>query len=243
MKNFTLSLILLAVGVCVTTESGRAQTNRRRAAAPANASSTSETLPVSVILKDGQTLKGKFVSANSQKLSIIVGSSVQQLDMSEVASLIFSESKSPVAGAEGGANSAAGEAIKALRKLESATSVGVSFAEYGTRLIDAKAAVDEALPRVSDGELKSEIELAMSEYSLASQVWQTVNREMIEDRYNSGYLDASTELGASLVKKYKLEPHVLPASKRSIILRSEILSAIWQSAKGHLDKAAQLAGQ
>jgi hypothetical protein len=163
--------------------------------------------------------------------------------MSEVASLIFAESKSPATGAESGANSAAMEAIKALRKLESATSVGVSFAEYGTRLIDAKAAVDESLSRISNVELKSEIELAMGEYSFASQVWQIVNREIIRDQYNTGYLDTSTELGESLMKRYKLEPHILPASKRSIIFRADILSAIWQTAKGHLNKAAQLAGQ
>jgi hypothetical protein len=81
MKNFPLSFILLVISLCVMTESSHAQTNRHRAAAPPNTVAPSETLPVSVVLKDGQTLKGKFVSANSRKLSIMVGSSVQQMNL------------------------------------------------------------------------------------------------------------------------------------------------------------------
>ncbi len=243
MKDFSLSLILLVVMLCTITESGHAQTNRRRTTAPVNTAAPPQTLPVSAVLKDGQTLKGKFVGANSRKLSIMVGSSVQQIDMSEVASLIFSESGSSASNAESSIKAAAKEAVKAIRKLESATSVGVSFAEYGTRLIDAKADVDESLSRMSDGKLKTEIGLSMDEYSYASQVWQIVNREEFRDKYNTGYLYTSTELAESLMKKYKIEPHILPISKTSIIFRANILSAIWQAAKEHLDKAAQLANQ
>jgi hypothetical protein len=104
---------------------------------------------------------------------IIVGLSTQEMNMSEVASLIFSDTKaSAVTTAETASTSPAQEAIKALRKFESATSAGVTRAEYGTRLIDAKAAVDELLPRILAGDLKSEVEAAMREYVSAGEIWQ-----------------------------------------------------------------------
>ena len=78
------------------------------------APATAESLPVSVVLKDGQTLKGKFVAANPKKLSIILGSSPHEMNMSDVASLIFSEAQSTGTSADNAPLSAAREAIQAV---------------------------------------------------------------------------------------------------------------------------------
>lgn len=88
----TLSLISILLVTLGLAQISSAQTSRRKSPAPAPAS-TPESLPVSVVLKDGQTLKGKFLSANSKKISIIVGTSTQEMNMSDVASLIFSDTK------------------------------------------------------------------------------------------------------------------------------------------------------
>ncbi len=228
-----LAVLLLFTFFLISTP---AQTNRRRATAPQPAQST-ETIPVTVMLRDGQTIKGKFLDANSKTVSILVGSSRQQLNMADVASLTFSES---ISTQKAGVKQAADDAIRALRRLESATSVGVSFVEYGTRLIDAKAEVDNALGQLPESALKAELTLAMAEYTLASKIWQLINDEMRRDRYNTGYLDASSEVGVMLVEKYKLEPNVLPASKRSILFKADVLSAVWSKAREHIDKAAAL---
>jgi hypothetical protein len=168
MKSFSLISILLAV-LCLG-EIAPAQTRRR---SPNPAPTETESLPVSVLLKDGQTLKGKFLNANAKKLSIIVESSTQEMNMSDIASLIFLETaSSKLANVDTTSMSAARDAIRSLRKLDSATSAGVTRAEYGTRLIDAKAPVDDLLSRVAAGDLKSEIDAAMREYVSAGDIWQ-----------------------------------------------------------------------
>lgn len=247
----TLSLISILLVIVGLAQTSNAQTNRRKPPAPAPVSNP-EPLPVSVVLKDGQTLKGKFLSANSKKLSIIVGSSTQEMNMSEVASLIFSDTKASSATTVGTeSTSSAREAIKALRKLESATSAGVTHAEYGTRLIDAKAAVDELLPRISAGDLKSEIEAAMLEYVSAGEIWQLLY-EINIDEIKSGRGAAGTIIDVPkwIVEKYNLKPDDPGGSEETSFgtvnhppryVTSSILSAVWRSAKKHLEKATQLA--
>src|SRR5689334_1111762 len=152
----------------------------RRRPAPTPPAESSAPLPVSVGLKDGQTLKGKFVGATTKKLSLVVGSTLQELNMSEVASLVFSES-SITATANTQSIASAREAIAALRRLESATSAGVSRSEYGTRLIDAKATVDSLIPRIADGDLKLEITASIREYVAASSAWQALYDINVEE--------------------------------------------------------------
>ena len=246
MKTFCLTSVLFVALAAVQTVSG--QTNRRRTPAPAPTTVT-ESVPVSVLLKDGQTLKGKFVAANPKKLSIIVGSSPQEMNMSDIASLIFSEAPS-TKGTDNASLSAPREAIKALRKLDSATEAGVTRAEYGTRLIDAKAAVDDLLPKIPDGELKSEIGAAMREYVSAGDVWQLIyNINVDEIRDGRGAAGTIIDVPKWLIEKYNLKPDDPGGSEQTAYgtvhhppryVTNSILSAVWRTAKSHLDKAAQL---
>lgn len=248
MKPLFLTSVLL-VTLC-TAQALHAQTSSRRPSMPAPA--TAESLPVSVVLKDGQTLKGKFVAANPKKLSILLGSSPHEMNMSDVASLIFSEVQ-PTTGTsvDNGRLSAPREAIKALRRLDSATKAGVTRTEYGSRLIDAKAAIDDLLPRIADGELKSEIEAAMHEYVSAGDIWQLVYNINV-DEIRDGRGAAGTIIGVPkwLVEKYNLTADDPGGSEQTSFgtvhhppryLTNSILSTVWRTAKNHLDKAAQLA--
>jgi hypothetical protein len=240
MRRLSLSSILLVI--LFSAQFAPAQTNRRRATG-ITPTETSEPVPVSVILKDGQTLKGKFVSANTKKLTIIVGSSTQDMNMSEIASLIFSETRpSPVAAVDTGSTSTARDAIKALRKLDSATSAGVTRTEYGTRLIDAKATVDDLLPRIAEGDLKSEIVAAMREYVAASDAWQALY-EINLDEISRGHGTAGVvhSVPKWIVEKYSIKPDDPGVGMGALYITSSILSAVWHVAKDHLDKAAQLA--
>ena len=247
MKPLVLTSALL-VTLC-TAQALHAQTNSRRQSMPAQA--TAESIPVSVVLKDGQTLKGKFVAANPKKLSIILGSSPHEMNMSDVASLVFSESQSTGTSADNARLSAAREAIKALRRLDSATQAGVTRTEYGSRVIDAKAAIDDLLPRISDGELKSEIEAAMREYVSAGDIWQLVyNINVDEIRDGRGAAGTIINVPKWLVETYNLKPDDPGGSEQTSFgtvhhppryLTNSILSTVWRAAKNHLDKASQMA--
>src|SRR5262249_54764044 len=62
-------------------------------------------------------------------------------------------------------------AVKALRKIEAATQVGVNYQQYGQLLIDGKAQVNESSAVISDGKLKQDINWTMDAYADAGTVW------------------------------------------------------------------------
>jgi hypothetical protein len=76
---------------------------------------------------------------------------------------------------------AVSEAIQALRAMQSVTRAGVTYQEYGRRMLDAKIQVDSFLRGMAGGNpaVRSAIEEAMAFYVLASEVWeQKLQREI-----------------------------------------------------------------
>jgi hypothetical protein len=63
------------------------------------------------------------------------------------------------------------QAFKTLRKIMAATEVGVNMMEYGKLVIDAKAAMNDAIPNISDIELKKEVQESMQSYVDALKAW------------------------------------------------------------------------
>ncbi len=168
------------------------------------------------------------------------------MNMSEIASLVFSETKPTVATVNTESPTAAQDAIKARRKLDSATSAGVTRQEYGTRLIDAKATIDDLLPRIANGDLKSEIAAAMREYVSASDAWQALY-DINLDEISRGISVAGLvhTVPSWIIEKYVIRPDDPGVRKGpykgALYATSSILSVIWHLAKGHVDRAAQLA--
>jgi hypothetical protein len=125
---------------------------------------------------------------------------------------------------------AAKDALKALRKIEAATQVGVSYMQYGPLVIDAQAQVNEAMSMLPDGELKKELKAAMEAYADAGQAWEkTIN----------GRLQGSS-LGDSLDKKYSLG---LPSKDEYVYekaMREVVLSKIWAAGREHIERASSL---
>lgn len=132
-------------------------------------------------------------------------------------------------------NTATLGALKALRKLNSATEAGVSYVRYESLAIDAKAEVDEALTGLSNEELKKELKLAAEAYTDALLVW----REMLERDGNYIYYDS--EVGEILVKKYRLP---VPSDQTYIISsdysRSAALTQVWGAGSKHIERASAL---
>jgi hypothetical protein len=91
------------------------------------------------------------------------------------------------------------EALKALKKVDAATSVGVNYQQYGSLVIDAKASVNEASALLPDGELKKELAAAMEAYADAADAWQWKVRG-IGSIYNQ-----EGKLGQELFPKYSFD--------------------------------------
>jgi hypothetical protein len=122
-------------------------------------------------------------------------------------------------------------AIKALRKIEAATQVGVNFQQYGQLLIEAKVQVNEALEKLPDGELKNELKAAIEAYFDARQVWS--------NKIQSKMVLLDTEPGKTVIPKYSLR-----TTKESLgrleTDPDQAMQTIWRAAKDHLDRVASL---
>lgn len=141
--------------------------------------------------------------------------------------------------------SAASEAITALRKLEAASQVKPSLAQYSQLVIEVKAQVNEAAAVLSDGELKQELNAAMEAYADAAIAWAAMQRAfLIEDK----------EPGKTLGPKYGLHLDSTTAGTREYMEGLErlsnpnyesghmkgVLGKIWSVGKEHLDRAAKI---
>lgn len=126
-------------------------------------------------------------------------------------------------------NDEAANAIKSLRKLAAATDVGVNFQDYGRRVIDVKAEVEDYLTRVEDGYRKEQIRLSMQAYADAGSAWN----EMI--RYD--FMLPEFEPAKSLQKKYSI-PTVTSPGGSATMPRRIVLSTIWAIARKHIENAA-----
>jgi hypothetical protein len=135
--------------------------------------------------------------------------------------------------------SVVGDAMKLLRKVDAATEVGVSYAQYGPMLIDAQASVNEASTALPEGEVKNELKLAIEAYKDAYLAWQVTNKK--------GFITVGQSIppamaeGSHLVKKYSI-PLTFPndPEKISLVSKEDALNTIWKVARTHTEKASSL---
>lgn len=241
MRTFLLlRLIFILVLVCSVVETSHSQTRRRATPSTntSNKATTARKRPVTITVKNGESLKGNFKHATGEIVRIEVDGTERSINLDDVTSIVFADETSadgakPSVRLSAQATATAREALKALRKIAGATEVGVTLQQYGSLVIDAKAEVDEALAALPAGEIKDEIALSMEAYADAGQVWSA----MI-DSYR--YAEASlTGLGERLQKKYDSEV-VSAFNKRET---NQTLSRIWAYGRKHLDQASSLLNQ
>jgi len=91
-----------------------------------------------------------------------------------------------------------GEALRALRQIVSITKVGVNRQEYGSRVLDMAATVDESVRNIPDSELKKNILGAKEMYVGVKNIW--ANDRGFED-YSRKMAQLSWEAGEILVKE------------------------------------------
>lgn len=140
---------------------------------------------------------------------------------------------------------AASDAVTALRRLEAASQVKPSLAQYNQLVIEAKARVNEASAVLPDGELKQELNAAMEAYGDAAVAWAAMQRTFLTD---------DREPGKTLGPKYGLYLDSTTAGTREYLEGLErltnpnyesahmkgVLGRIWAVGKGHLDRASAL---
>jgi hypothetical protein len=234
---------LLSILILVLCASQFAFSQTRRRPTPTSPPSTLTKLPeaikkrpVKIALRNGETINGDFIQATNDVMRVEVEGSPQTINLADVLSIVFAEWSTDISKTGRSvklnpqAIAAVRDALKALRKMAGATEIGITFQEYGSRVIDAKADVEEALRQLPEGELKTEIALAMDAYADASKAWN----EMI--RYDFMLVDF--EPGSSLQKKYDIPVDTSLSSK--MMRRNVVLSTIWGAAKSHIEKADAL---
>jgi hypothetical protein len=125
---------------------------------------------------------------------------------------------------------AAAEAVKALRKVEAATQVGVTREQYGQLLIDAKAASNEAARLLPDGELKTELAEAVDAYADGLELW---GQQVVQ---------AETPAGRKVVGKYGAEPKNITNAGPVVLTREPFQQLVWPVARQRLKRVAGLLG-
>jgi hypothetical protein len=148
--------------------------------------------------------------------------------------IIFTQLFAACDGLSSKQRTAADDALKALKKIEAATQVGVNYQQYGQLVIDAKAQVNEASSALPDGDLKKELNVVMEAYTDAGQAWST--------KVGSTSLKPNTEPGATLMRKYNLKAHSFKAGSTELVWLSEdeARQAAWSAAAEHLLTAQKL---
>lgn len=128
----------------------------------------------------------------------------------------------------------AGEAIKALQKITTASLIGVDYGQYRQLVIDAQAQTAESLATLPDDELRREITAAISAYVDADEAWREQFRT---DPHTgtSGFLREDTEPGQTLIPKYSLK-----TENRIGVESGKSVHLIWAKARAHLDRASSL---
>jgi hypothetical protein len=239
MQNKFSKLLFILILASSVSQPLYSQTRRRPA------SQTATTVPpkpheapkkrrVTVSINSGETISGDFVLATSEVLRVEVAGVTRTINLDDVISVVFEAAAEAQTGRSvkltPQAKTAARDALKALRKMAGATEIGINLQEYGSRIIDAKADVEEALRQLPDGDLKLEISLAMDAYADASKGWN----QML--RYD--FLLVEFEPGQSLQKKYSIPIDNGLGSKA--MTKNAVLSTIWGAARSHLEKAETL---
>lgn len=125
---------------------------------------------------------------------------------------------------------AANAALKALRKVTSATEVGVSYSQYGSLLIEAKPEIDGAMAVLPEGQLKSDISTVIEAHIDAREAWgEMITKDKLPLTYG---------IGKKLVEKYAMAFQT--RGDRAIIYdstRDRVVEDLWKHARIYLNSA------
>lgn len=132
---------------------------------------------------------------------------------------------------------AARAAMNAVGEIQSITSVGTNFIQYGSAIQSAKVKLDAAMrdfnPRdPADQEIKRQLEDAFDCYVDARDAWA----EFIEqDEYGYGFLDQNNRRMKELSQQYGFEPFKTGSMTAGKFDKKTVLQTIWARASARLN--------
>jgi hypothetical protein len=132
---------------------------------------------------------------------------------------------------------AARAALNAVGEIQSVTSVGTNFIQYGSAIQSAKVKLDAVMrdfnPRdPADQEIKRQLEEALYCYVDARDAWA----EFIEhDKDGYGFLDQDNRRMKDLAQKYGFEPYKSDRMTAGEFYKSTVLQTIWSRASSILN--------
>ena len=242
-------VVLILGGVAVSQTRSRSKARPTRAKSIPAPTPAPIKRPVIVNLKQGDPLRGYFLSADADAVQVEVKSQTRLIRLNEIASLNFSP-KEEVAVTKPSPEpqstaaqptptptpdviqSNASKAYTALHKLSDAARIGLPSVQYASLLIEVRPVIDESLSALPEGGLKTDIAAAMDAYVDAGQAWNLGGR--------MGFLPIATEPGATLMKKYGIKPAVNALGQEDRLLLNDTLGAIWATAGGLMNNIASV---
>jgi len=146
------------------------------------------------------------------------------------------------------------EALRALRKLESAANIGTSLSEYNKILIESQVSVREAIS-ASSGTISAALEQSLQAYQDAKTVWRYFNE--VERSHPSFWERIHGDKSIVIVgdadvwkpiSDYRVATETIPRDKRDrsytpegvLVSKSGAVSTIWGVAKKNSEKAEEL---
>jgi hypothetical protein len=141
------------------------------------------------------------------------------------------------AGVSSGNREAARAALNAIGEIQSVTSVGTNFMQYGSALQSAKIKFDAAMrdfnPRdAGDAEIKRRLEEAVYCYVDARDAWS----EFIERGSEFGFLDEDNSVVKGMAGQYGFTP------SSGKFYRGEVIQSIWSKASSNLKAVGERLG-
>ena len=144
---------------------------------------------VTVHMKKGEAVSGTFLRADSQKVFLEVDGDQTTVRLDDVNSLVFTEAEP---------DAPALKAIKALKSLAESAARARNQREYGNRLLEVKAVVEDQLPLIPEGDLREAISDALKAYELVNEIWEQAARTVPQEESAKMTKDAvATTLGSA----------------------------------------------
>lgn len=225
--------LLLAAALLLSFVSAKAQSH-----ALAQASDAKPQVNVTVNLTEGDPIKGKLIKADGESVVVEVGAGEITIKPSKVVSILFQpadeqtqtekppEKRKDVVAAE--------KVLSALRKLDNAVEVTVTFQGYSQLLIESKTTIDENLSDVSDPTFRSEVQQAIIDYQYAMAVWNVA----VANGWT--YFNSKQEPGRTLIQRYGVPVKISIWTQVPVM---NALSYVWLSARRHFNSAVVIEKQ
>ena len=128
------------------------------------------------------------------------------------------------------------DTLRELRKLNTATEVGISKAEYSRRVIDVASTVKLNLPEIDNVAVREKIEQTLTAYIDANEFWEGMYRDKWAEIFFKNYRKDLARYGVT----FAVVNNETFLNFREKGVSQEVLSLVWASATRAINEAEAL---